>query len=24
VTWKPSNVGIFGPAHLPVLFTPES
>ena len=23
ITWKPSNVGIFGPAHLPVLFTPE-
>ena len=22
VTWKPSNVGIFGPQHLPVRFTP--
>ena len=24
VTWKPSNVGIFGPEHLPVTFTPPS
>jgi len=23
ITWKPSNVGIFGPAHLPVLFSAE-
>ncbi len=22
ITWKPSNVGIFGPQHLPVTFTP--
>jgi len=24
VTWKPSNVGIFGPEHLPVTFTPTA
>ena len=24
VTWKPSNVGIFGPEHLPVTFTAQS
>ena len=24
VTWKPSTVGIFGPEHLPVTFTPET
>ena len=24
ITWKPSNVGIFGPEHLPVTFTPHS
>ncbi|MCU1388799.1 MAG: cytochrome, partial [Ilumatobacteraceae bacterium] len=24
ITWKPSNVGIFGPEHLPVTFTPAA
>ncbi len=24
ITWKPSNVGIFGPEHLPVTFTPQT
>jgi len=24
ITWKPSNVGIFGPQHLPVTFTPTN
>ena len=24
ITWKPSNVGIFGPEHLPVTFTPHT
>lgn len=24
ITWKPSNVGIFGPQHLPVTFTPTT
>ncbi|HEY4334116.1 MAG TPA: cytochrome P450 [Ilumatobacteraceae bacterium] len=24
ITWKPSDVGIFGPEHLPVTFTPAS